>query len=99
MSYSNRAGPCGNEVEGATTEALRAGLHPLGWSVLRVNDARSAAEYGCSLARDIPVKPDAWREVSVIGLKNAIEARLTLLNQSACRVEATQQAVGVFDRR
>src|SRR5262245_35081655 len=48
--HSNRAGPCGNQVEGATTEALRAGLHPLGRSVERVNDARSAPEYRRSLA-------------------------------------------------
>src|SRR5262249_44367910 len=86
-------------MEGATTEALGAGLHPLGRSIEGVNDTRSAPEYRRSLACDIPVKPNAWREVSVIGLKNGIQARLTLLNQSTCRVEAAQQAVGLFDRR
>src|SRR5881296_3054045 len=86
-------------MEGATTEALRAGLHPLGRSVEGVNDARSAPQYRRSFARDIPVKPNAWREVFVIGLKNSVVTRLTLLNQSTGWVEAAQQAVGLFDRR
>jgi hypothetical protein len=80
-------------VEAAATEALGTGLHPLGWGVHRINDAGSAPEYRRSLSCDIPVKTDAWREVFVIGLKNTIEARLTLLNHSAHRVKATQQNV------
>src|SRR2546427_10216004 len=74
-------------------------MHALGRRVHGVNDAGSAPEYCRSLACDIPVKTDAWREVFVIALKKTIEARLTLLNQSAYRIEATQQAVGLFDRR
>src|SRR5262249_463677 len=97
--YSNRAGPRGNDVDAATTEALGAGLHPLGWGVQRINDAGSAPEYCRSPACDIPVKTNAWREVLVIGLKNTIEARLPLLNQSLHRIEAAQQAVGFFERR
>src|SRR5437867_1298348 len=86
-------------MEGPTTEALRAGLHPLGRSVEGVNDARSAPQYRRSLARDIPIKPNAWREVFVIGLNHSIEAGLALLNQSAHRIETTQQTVRFFERR
>src|SRR5207247_8753659 len=83
----------------ATTVWLWAGLRPLRWGVESVKGAGSAAEYRCSRSCDIAVKTCAWREIFVVGLKNTIEARLTLLNQSAHRVEATQEAVGLFDRR
>ena len=94
------AAACRDGGEGAVLEVLERRLHELGRGEHRVNYTGPAPDHSRALARDIPGKTHARREVLVIGLPESIaNRRLTLLNHSERRIEVAQEVVVLFDRR
>jgi len=71
-------------------------LQETGRDERRVNDTGPSPDHRGPLARDIPGKTHAWREVLVVRLRRYRQPMMSLLNQSEPRIEVPRRLLASF---